>query len=495
MMGAPKVRVHTSDLKMKTKNFKLSVSEKTTGARIAAGIDVHKYKLEAFILGRFGREDKPLGEQVFGNNSTGKAELCRYLEKYYPDEIVMEKTGKLSDSVYDAIIEHHGWKTGMPRVSVVPPDTIKRFPGEKHTDPNSAYQLARLGISGLFNAIHVTSPGAQQLKTLTRESERYTTQSTALINVMKDMLAGLGYTLPDFTLTSAWGLALLKLLIGDGINGNITRVYELLEAGHVIIHASSQKALMERKVTYLKYSHLTIPPFYARYLQRQLLALEMVEALKGSNLEQIEDTVNKTPVVKERVQAIERVAGISSPGAAGIIAEIDDIKRFRSWRELASYAGRAVAPDVSGEHVGKSRMTKHCNHHLKRIFRQTGITACFSLEEDSDIKRYALRQLGKHPRDKMVACANTSAKIVRTVYKILHDNASYDPFHDTARKRGDMNPSIPLTEKEQTFRLRAARMRAKMYRKFTRRTFEELPQGELKTMLSRVLVMLDTSLK
>ncbi len=479
---------------MKTTNFKLSVSDKTAGARIAAGIDVHKYKLEAFILGRFGREDKPLGEQTFGNNTTGKKELCRYLEKYYPDEIVMEKTGKLSDSVYDAIIKHHGWKKGTPRVSVVPPDAIKRFPGEKHTDPNSAYQLARLGISGLLNTIHVTSTSAQHLKTLTRESERYTMQSTALINNMKDMLSGLGYTLPDFTLTSAWGLALLKLLIGDGFNGNIAKVYAFLEAGHVNIHASSHKALMERKETYLKYSYLSIPPFYTRFLQRQLLALEMVEALKGLNLEQIEDTVNETPVLKEQVQAIERVAGISSPGAAGIIAEIDDIKRFGSWRELASFAGRAVAPDESGEYVGKSHMTKHCNHHLKRIFRQTGITACFSLEADSDIKRYALRQLGKHPRDKMIACANTSAKIVRIVYKILHDNAIYDPLYDTARKRGNINPSN-LPEKEQTFRLHTARMRAKMFRKFTRRTMEELPQGELKSRLSRVLELLDTSLK
>jgi len=62
---------------MKPKNFKLSVLDKTAGAKIAAGIDVHKYKLEVFVLGRFGREDKPLGEQVFGNNNTGKTELFR----------------------------------------------------------------------------------------------------------------------------------------------------------------------------------------------------------------------------------------------------------------------------------------------------------------------------------------------------------------------------------------------------------------------------------
>jgi hypothetical protein len=477
---------------MATTHFK--VSRKPAGASIAAGIDVHKYKLAVFVLGRFGRENKPLGQQVFVNSTTGKVELCSYLESYYPDEIVMEKTGKLSDTVQDAITKHRGWKKGVPRVTVVSPDTVKRFAGEKHTDPNSAFQLARLGISGLLNAIHIPSLAGQQLKTLTRESEQYITQSTRLINIMKDMLSGLGYTLPDFTLTSTWGLALLRLLLAEGIDGNIVKVYELLENGHVDIHPASKKALLARKAKYLQYAYLSISPFDARTLQRYLVELEMVEALKASNLEHIEDLVNETPLLKSRVQAIEHVAGISSSGAAGIIAEIDDIERFTSWKQLALYAGRAIAPDISGEHTGKPHMTKRCNHHLKKIIKQAGMTTCFVLKEDSDIRRYALRQLGKHPRFPMVACANTSAKIVKIVYKILHDNAIYDPFHDITKKNG--GTLIPGQEhpSDRTFRLSEARKRANRFRKFTRRTLEELPPGEMKSMLSRVLKMLDDAL-
>jgi len=477
---------------MTGKHFKLS--GKPAGFTIAAGIDVHKYKLQVFILGRLGREDKPLGEQTFGNDATGRTELCRYLQSYYPDELVMEKTGKLSNPVLDALTKHRGWKQGVPRISIVPPDAIKRFPGEKHTDPNSALKLAMLGISGLMNAMPIPSEAGQRLKLLTRESEGYTSQSTAIINAIKDMLAGLGYTLPDFTLTSTWGLALLKLLLADGIDGNIARVYELLEGGHLNLHSSSKKALLDRKAKYLQYSYLSISHFDARYLKRQLFALEMVEALKASNTEQLEDTVNETPLVKSRVQAIEHVGGISSPGAAGIIAEVDDIGRFMSWKQFALYAGRAVAPDESGEHVGKPHMTKRCNHHLKRIFKQAGLTACFKLQEDSDIKRYALRQLGKHPRVPMVACANTSAKIVKIVYKILHDNVIYDPFHDIMNKNGNSPLSNPTSIDEKAFRLSEARKRANRFRKFTRQTLEDLPPGEMKSMLTRVLEILDKAL-
>src|SRR5208337_542639 len=104
---------------MASTNFKLS--GKPVGVTIAAGIDVHKYKLQVFVLGRFGRENKPLGEQAFANDATGRTELCRYLQTYYPDEIVMEKTGKLSDPVLHAITKYHDWKKGVPRVSVVQP--------------------------------------------------------------------------------------------------------------------------------------------------------------------------------------------------------------------------------------------------------------------------------------------------------------------------------------------------------------------------------------
>ncbi|MBN2153619.1 MAG: transposase [Candidatus Lokiarchaeota archaeon] len=478
---------------MATKYFKLS--GKPAGASIAVGIDVHKYKLVVFILCRYGREYKSLGEQAFPNSATGRLELCRYLQSFQLDDIVMEKTGKLSDSLYNALVNHDGWKTESPRISVVSPDTIKRFKGETHTDPNSAFQLARFALSGLINPVYITTIEGQRLRAITRESERYTAQSTAIINVMKDTLAGLGYTLPDFSLTNTWGLAFLRLLIGDGINGNVRKVYELLEAGHVNLHVSSKKALLDRKASYLQYTYLSISPFDARCLQRQLHALEMIEALKAENMRQIEDLVNETPSIKERVQSIDRIAGISTPGAVGIVAEADVIERFHSWKEFALYAGRAIAPDESGTYIGKPHMTKRCNHHLKRIFRQSGITATFLLKEDSDIKRYATRQLGKHSRTPAVACANTSAKIAKIVYKVLHDKVNYQPLHDTMKKlgKGETN-DYASQDLVTTFRLKESRKRASRFRKFTRKTVVELPPGNMKNNLAKVLKILDEAL-
>lgn len=478
---------------MATRYFKLS--GKPAGASVAAGIDVHKYKLTVFVLCRDGREYKAMGGQTFKNSALGRTEICRYLQVFQPDDIIMEKTGKLSDSLVNILSKHDGWKGDAPRISVVSPDTIKRFKGEVHTDPNSAFQLARLGLSGLMKSMCTMTIDGQRLKAITRESERYTTQSTAIINVIKDTLAGLGYTLPDFSLTSTWGLAFLRLLIGNGIDGNIQKVYELLENGHINLHSSSKEALLKRKAEFLQYSYLSIPPFDARCLQRQVHALEMVEALKAENLKHVEDLVNETPSLKERVRSIEPIVGISAPGAAAIVAEIDVVSRFQSWKELALYAGRAIAPDESGTHVGTPHMTKRCNHHLKRVFRQAGITATYLAQADSDIKRYAMRALGKHTRHPGIACANTSTKIVKTVYKVLHDKVNYEPLHDTMKKLGrNIASNETGYDHQDAFKLKEARKRASRFRKFTRLTIDDLPNGETKDMLAKVLRIFDDAL-
>ncbi|MBW1931381.1 MAG: IS110 family transposase, partial [Deltaproteobacteria bacterium] len=59
------------------------------------------------------------------------------------------------------------------------------------------------------------------------------------------------------------------------------------------------------------------------------------------------------------------VPGIGAIVAMTIVAEVGDISRFRSYRNLASYAGLVPSLDASG---GKQRMgsiTKQGSRHLR----------------------------------------------------------------------------------------------------------------------------------
>ena len=64
---------------MASKTFK--PSRKHGFIAITAGIDVHKYELTAVVLGRIGHEYKPLGEQVFKNDETGRHEYGKRAKK------------------------------------------------------------------------------------------------------------------------------------------------------------------------------------------------------------------------------------------------------------------------------------------------------------------------------------------------------------------------------------------------------------------------------
>ena len=470
---------------MAGKTFKLS--GKPTGLTIGASIDVHKYKLQAGVLGRMDGQIRPLGEQVFANDEHGKKELCKYLAKYFPDEIVMEKTGVLSDPVYTTLMKFRGWKGKRPRVTVVKPDTVKRFPGEPHTDARSAYSLALLSLSGLINSIFIPTKEGKQLRQLTREAERLTKKSTALINEMKDILAGLGYSLPKFSLTATWGLDFLRLLLMEGIDGDIEKIYHLVETEGVNLHSLSKQAIMKRKTQYMRYAGLSIPRFDAKFLGRKLSALCHAEAMKESNTMHVESHVNEHPLLKEQVRRIEQVPGIGVAGATIIVAEVGDPSRFETARKLQLYAGRAVAPDASGEYVGRPRMTKRCNHRLKRVFRQAGITACFSMKDDNDVCYYAERQLKKHPHNPAIAAANTSAKIVKIVYKIMHDGVIYDPHHETRQGKSESLPGNMYQDGRWKAQLKDARRRANRFRNFTRRMLQDLPDGETRILFSRVM--------
>jgi hypothetical protein len=331
------------------------------------------------------------------------------------------------------------------------------------------------------------SKAGRQLRQLSRELDSFTKQSTALINEIKDYLAGLGYTMPKFNITTVWGLAFIRLLLMEGIDGNIEKLYDLIENGHVNMHHTSKQAILAKKQEYMGYAHLVVSRFDAWYIERKLAMLAMVEAEKEACTKHIENHLKEHPILKEQIRRIEQIPGIGTGGAVTIVAETGDPSRFATYKKYQLYAGRAIAPDTSGESRGKDRMTKRCNHRLKRVFKQAGRIALSTVKTDSDIRRYALRQRGKHPRNPSIAAANTSTKIVRIVYKIMHDDAIYDPFHELRQKSKQELSPVPGEDPSWKPRLKDARNRARRFRNFTMKMVNQLPPSDVKCLLSKVL--------
>ena len=136
-------------------------------------------------------------------------------------------------------------------------------------------------------------------------------------------------------------------------------------------------------------------------------------------------------------------------------------------------------------------MTKRCNQHLKKVFKIAGRVACCQLQQDSDIKRYAVKQIASHPRQLYIAIANCSAKIAKIVYKVLHDKVPYEKLHESVPRHANARFHLDDQDDNTKFVLKEAGKRARRFRNFVKHIVDEISPGETRNLYARVLGIFD----
>ncbi len=133
--------------------------------------------------------------------------------------------------------------------------------------------------------------------------------------------------------------------------------------------------------------------------------------------------------IAQRLQAIPNtlttIPGIGPVFAAGLIAEIGDIRRFDADDDkVAKYAGLKWRRHQSGEFEAEDTpLTLHCNHYLRYYF----VEAAESLRNNEPeyaayyAKKYA--EVSKHQHKRAVVL--TARKLVRLVTALLTTNQPY----------------------------------------------------------------------
>jgi len=73
------------------------------------------------------------------------------------------------------------------------------------------------------------------------------------------------------------------------------------------------------------------------------------------------------PHIQEVVQALQALRGVGKLVAAGVVAELGSLSRFRNPRQLMSYCGIVPSEHSSGNRVLRGSITKTGNSHLRRL--------------------------------------------------------------------------------------------------------------------------------
>ncbi len=302
------------------------------------GLDVHKDSIAVATAALGSGEPEYLG--MVENTEIGVRKLLKTLAKRARRLDICYEAGPCGYGIY-RLIRSKGYQC-----AVVAPSLIPRKPGDRiKTDRRDAVTLARLHRSGDLTAISVPDEEHEAVRDLTRAREdakavqRFGRQRLAAFLLRHDA---------RYTGRTRWNAA----------------HFEWLEQ--------------------LKFPLPTT----------QIVFQECVDVIKEADIrakgleQQIEQAVagwSREPVVR----ALMALRGVDLIAATTLVAEIGDVTRFSSPRQLMSYMGLVPSEYSSGAAQRRGAITKAGNSHARRILIEAAWAYRFPARKTAVIQQRA----------------------------------------------------------------------------------------------------------
>jgi len=138
----------------------------------------------------------------------------------------------------------------------------------------------------------------------------------------------------------------------------------------------------------------------------------------------IRDHIDRHPGLRRQRELLDSIPGIGEATAAALLAEVPDIKQYRSARQVAAFAGLVPRERQSGSSIrGRVRLSKIGNARLRKALYFPAVTA---LRCSPFFQAWAegLRQRGK---SKMAVIGAAMRKLVHLAYGVLKTGQPFDP--------------------------------------------------------------------
>lgn len=306
--------------------------------QVYVGLDVHKATI-AVAVARTGRGD-PYYHGTIENSAVALRKLLKQLSQSGEALSFCYEAGPCGYGLYrDLTALGHGCE-------VVAPSLIPRKAGERlKTDRRDALMLARLHRAGELTAVWVPDQEQEAIRDLTRARE--------------DMKA--------LELKSRQRLGAYLLRHGrvyDGKSRWTQAHFRWLET--VKFDSTVQQIVLQEYIDTVK------------SMQKRVADLEaqMHAALAGWSL-------------GPAAQALMALRGVSLITAMTVLAELGDITRFDSPRELMAYLGLVPSEHSSGGSRRQGSITRTGNGHVRRVLVEAGWNYRFPARKTRDIEKRA----------------------------------------------------------------------------------------------------------
>jgi len=359
---------NAEEIRLETASALETIREATEEARYPAyiGLDVHKETIVVAVA-RAGRE-APESRSEIANKPKRVAKLVERLNQEFEGEVLLfcYEAGPCGYGIYRQLL-------GLGHdCQVVAPSLIPKKPGDRiKTDRRDARKLAQALRSGDLTAVWVPDEEQEAMRDLTRARNDMKGQERKARQQLNAYVLRHGHAWPS----------------------NKTRWtqthYNWLES--------------------LKFAHDW----------QQVVLQEYIDAVKAGSQRVADITAQMERVLPQWslapvVDSLVALRGIDKLAAMVLLAELGDISRFESPRQLMAFLGLVPSEHSSGGRRRQGAITKTGNSHARRMLVESAWSYRFQARQTMHLKRKA-----KNASDEAKAIAWKAQKRLCGRYRTL----------------------------------------------------------------------------
>lgn len=145
-------------------------------------------------------------------------------------------------------------------------------------------------------------------------------------------------------------------------------------------------------------------------------------------LEQLEQLNKELSILlKEIPQAEEllKIQGIGVVSVGGFFAEVGDLRRFESPKQIQKLAGLAIRENSSGKHKGQTSISKRGRARLRAVLFSAAMALVAKNKAFREIHEYYIGRQ-QNPLKKKQSIVAVCCKLIRVIYAICKHKRAYD---------------------------------------------------------------------
>lgn len=144
---------------------------------------------------------------------------------------------------------------------------------------------------------------------------------------------------------------------------------------------------------------------------------------------EIEKLIARDQVLKEKYQLIKPLNGIGLMSFAVVAAETNGFTLFKNQRQLVCYSGYDIIENQSGKRVGKTKISKKGNTHIRRILH---LAAWSAVKNKTAPFHQLYERVYERTGVKMKGYVAVQRKLLVIMYTLWKKNETFDPLFETS---------------------------------------------------------------